>query len=419
MRVSRMAATPRVLYVQYTNPAGYPPLVHGARILARAGAEVRLLGAPVAGTEALALEPHPGVEERRLRVQPRGWRQRLHYVRYLLWVVAWAVRWRPDWLYASDPLSCPVALAARAASGARVVYHEHDSPGSARASGLMRLVLGARRRLAAVAAVCVLPSAERAAWFEAETGQRGKTLCAWNCPALDEVGPPREPWAGPELWLLYHGSIAPGRPPVAVLEAVAKLPSSVGLRVVGYETLGHVGYVRTLADAAASLGLGERVQFLGAVPRHDLLRWARRADVGLAFMPRASENRNERAMVGASNKPFDYLACGVVPLVSDLPGWRETYVEPGYGLACEPDDPASIAAAVERLLDDPGAMRAMGERGRQRILQEWHYERQFAPVLATMVGRPRSVEPRTDVPPERAACAGTGPGGRGEHPCWP
>jgi glycosyltransferase involved in cell wall biosynthesis len=90
----------------------------------------------------------------------------------------------------------------------------------------------------------------------------------------------------------------------------------------------------------------------------------------------------------SSNKPFDYLACGVVPLVSDLPAWRETYVESGYGLACDPADPASIAEAVGGLLAHPARMREMGERGRQRIVEEWNYERQFAPVLERIVGGP-------------------------------
>jgi glycosyltransferase involved in cell wall biosynthesis len=383
-----MAVMPRVLYVQYTNPAGYPPLVHSARILARAGALVRFLGAPVVGTEALAIEPHRGVEEMRLRPRPRGWRQRLHYAQYLLWVVAWALRWRPDWIYASDPLSCPVALAAGVASGARIVYHEHDSPEGMPTRGFARLVLGARRRLAARAAVCVLPNIERVSWLGAETGQGRKAICVWNCPTLDEVGPPREPWNGPDLWLLYHGSIVPSRLPMAVLGALAKLPASVKLRIVGYETAGHDGYTREMAEVADSLGLAGRVDIVGAVrTRCHLLDWAQRSDVGLALMPKFGVDRNLRAMVGASNKPFDYLACGVVPLVSDLPEWRDTYVGPGYGVACDPSDPASIVAAVRHLLDDPAAMRAMGERGRQRVLREWNYDRQFAPVLERIVGR--------------------------------
>jgi glycosyltransferase involved in cell wall biosynthesis len=89
-------------------------------------------------------------------------------------------------------------------------------------------------------------------------------------------------------------------------------------------------------------------------------------------------------MAGASNKPFDYLAQGLAVLVSDLSEWRELYVEPGYGLACDPRDPDGIAGAIRSLIASPERLRAMGEAGRQRVLDEWNYERQFAPVLAAL-----------------------------------
>jgi hypothetical protein len=56
------------------------------------------------------------------------------------------------------------------------------------------------------------------------------------------------------------------------------------------------------------------------------------------------------------------------------------YVEPGYGLACNPEDPESIAATIGWYLDHPTEMRAMGEQGRRRILTDWNYEAQFSVV---------------------------------------
>ena len=39
----------RILYVQYTTPAGYPPLEHSSRILADRGWEVQFLGSGASG----------------------------------------------------------------------------------------------------------------------------------------------------------------------------------------------------------------------------------------------------------------------------------------------------------------------------------------------------------------------------------
>jgi glycosyltransferase involved in cell wall biosynthesis len=103
-------------------------------------------------------------------------------------------------------------------------------------------------------------------------------------------------------------------------------------------------------------------------------------------MPGKPLDPNLETMTGASNKAFDYLACGLPLLVSNLPDWREMFVKPGYALECDPTDPQSIAAAIRQLIDHPDKMRLMGELGRQRILAEWNYERQFAPVIEALEG---------------------------------
>jgi glycosyltransferase involved in cell wall biosynthesis len=59
-------------------------------------------------------------------------------------------------------------------------------------------------------------------------------------------------------------------------------------------------------------------------------------------------------------------------------------VEPGYGLACDPNDAESIARTVGRFLDDPEWARSMGEMGRQRILADMNYEDRFLPVYSLL-----------------------------------
>ena len=87
-------------------------------------------------------------------------------------------------------------------------------------------------------------------------------------------------------------------------------------------------------------------------PRADLLAEAARAHIGLSLMPFNSDDLNINHMAGASNKPFDYMAAGLALLVSDLPDWTRMFVEPGFGLACNPADVNSISAAL-RLVHRP------------------------------------------------------------------
>ena len=59
---------PRILYVQYTNPAGYPPLEHSSRMLADAGWEVLFLGTGALGAGALRFPQHLNIEVRQMPV---------------------------------------------------------------------------------------------------------------------------------------------------------------------------------------------------------------------------------------------------------------------------------------------------------------------------------------------------------------
>jgi glycosyltransferase involved in cell wall biosynthesis len=272
--------------------------------------------------------------------------------------------------------------------GFRLIYHEHDSPleGTGHrqpASTFMRLVLAARRACAQRAELAILPNETRAAALKS-VAAGATVLTVWNCPARAEVVPEPRRIQSNGLTVLFHGSVTPDRGLEPVLHALVLLPTSVTLVVVGYETVGQPGYLAQLAELAQRLGVADRAYFKGAMSRDDLMRHCATCDIGLALMKWRPDDINEVGMVGASNKPFDYLACGLPVLVSDLPDWTTTFVDAGYGRSCDPASPPSIAAALQWFLDHPDERLAMGERGRQKILMEWHYEKAFEPVAVRM-----------------------------------
>jgi glycosyltransferase involved in cell wall biosynthesis len=366
----------RIVYVQYTNPAAYPPLEHSSHALADAGWEVAFLGVTKVGEPQLRWPPRSGIAVHELPPGPAGWLRKVHYMWFAIWVLAWIARLRPAYVYASDTLACPVVLPLSYWKRIKVIYHEHDAPQVARHGLVRRLVLLMRRQLAARAEARVLPNDQRVQDFVRSVGDHRTTFSVWNCPIRAEVGPARESHRGDGLRLVYVGSIVPERLPVTLIESLALMPDDVQLRVIGYEAPGHPGYVRQLLERAGRLGVADRIEVLDALPHPQMLKASRDTDVGLVLMKAAAE----QWMPGASNKPFDYLAGGLALLVHDQAGWRELLLDPGYGIACDVDDVHSIASAVLWLLDHPVEMRAMGERGRQRVLSDWNYETQFAPV---------------------------------------
>jgi glycosyltransferase involved in cell wall biosynthesis len=379
----------RILYIQYTNPAHYPPLQHSSRILADAGWQVLFLGTGAHGGNNVRFPSHPNITVQQMAFCPPGWRQKLHYLRYSLWVLLWTLRWRPQWVYASDSLVCPIARVLWYWPGIRVVYHEHDSPTpvvlqggqipeqAARDSIFQRWILRSRRGLARRAQLCIIPNEVRRLYFAAETGANGNTHCVWNCPSRAEVLADPVHHRGSGLIVWYHGSIVPSQLPETVVRALALLPAEVTLQFAGYETVGHPGYINHVLNLAQTLGIADRVHYRGTLPdRATLLELCSKCNIGVALFPQASR----QPMAGASNKAFDYLARGLALLVSDFLEWRECFVSPGYARPCDPDDPQSIADALNWFLDHPEETRTMGEGGRHHILEGWNYEQQFRPV---------------------------------------
>jgi glycosyltransferase involved in cell wall biosynthesis len=360
--------------VQYTNPAAYPPLQHSASILAEQGWEVLFVGIAGGGSAHLVMPADPLIRVERVGRQSGGSFGKLRYAGFALHSLIAALRFRPDWCYASDPLSAPAALAING-MGTRVVYHEHDAPGPA----LDGILLRARDRLAKAADMLVAPSASRAELLPPSQATR---LVVWNCPRRSEAAIPATAAASTRFDLVYQGSLSRDRLTPQFIDAIKMLPPHVQLHIYGYETIGHRGYANELLARAASAGIRERVHFHGVLTdRVALFNRLRTHHLGISTISSSAPDQNLHTLAGASNKAFEYLAAGLPLLISRDPAWRTLYEQPGYAVACDPEDAESIAAAVRALCEDPERARRMGESGRQRVLAEWNYEAQFAPVL--------------------------------------
>lgn len=389
LTTSKAPPSRRVLYVQYTNPGGYPPLQHSAQILIHHGWEVEFCGLQGPEGTLMELPSHPRISVRRMPFCRPGFKQKLHYLAFISWTLWRAMRFRPDWLYCSDSYSCAPGLLIQWLTGRPVVYHEHDTPCPppgfkdrlfARFIARDRLILGR------TASVVVLPNQQRLTAFVSSVGPRGRIFCVWNCPTLDEVpaAPPLRPPTLP-LTVLYHGSIVPDRFPVTTLEALAECGRDIRLRLIGYETRGAEGYTKVLAAEAERLGIAGRFEYLGTLSqRSDLMQRCAECDVGLSLLRIHDGDINMQHMAGASNKPFDYLSQGLALVVPDDAAWKRFYVDSGCAMSCEPGNAAALASLLAWMDDHRDEVREMGRKGRHLVRSEWNYEAQFQPVLELM-----------------------------------
>jgi glycosyltransferase involved in cell wall biosynthesis len=379
----------RALFVQYTDPAGYPPIQHSMAMLEREGWNITSVGTRITVTSDLRMPPAPCIKSYLMRAVPAsGLAQKIHYLYFCFLTAVVALRLRPDLIYVSDMIATPAALLASRLTRSRIVYQEHDSPNAAK--GVVdRLLRRARAAVCRLATRSITPNASRSRLLAQQTGvATDSVVTVFNCPLQSEIFASASVDAdrseNAKFWLYYHGSIVPDRLPLAVVDALALLPSRVCLRIVGYETQGTKGYVEALKQRACDHNMQDRLDIVGPVSRFSLHQFARASHVGLSLMPMASRDLNMVHMVGASNKPFDYLANGCPLIVSDLPDWRQMFVEAGVASCCDPSSPEGIYKAVNYWLRQPETYRTARRDGLALVTERWNYELQFEPVMAAL-----------------------------------
>jgi glycosyltransferase involved in cell wall biosynthesis len=371
----------RILYIQYGDPELYPPIERSAKLLSRGGWSVLVLGIQASEPHRIRFESVPGILLKKISACKPGWRQKMHYFLFCLWIYGWALCFRPAWIYVSDYLACPAVLPLLFWLKPGFIYHEHDMP-LRKNRGMENILLSGRKILAGRARLILLPNEERRGFFISEMGVASeKVYCSWNSPLLEEldIAVPKENGV---FYAVYHGSITPPRLPVSVIGALTFLPEAVRLRIIGYETIGYRGYVSFLLKEAERQGVAHRVEYLGTVPtRSQLLGVLSECRVGLMLLEEEGEDPNRRWMLGASNKVFDYLTSGLAVLVPDSERWKRVFIDRGVGRFCRPSSPEGIARALEWFFKHPEETRRMGMRGRDCIQTEWNYENQYASVL--------------------------------------
>ena len=365
------------MFVQLTNPAAYPPLIHAATILSREGWRPLFLSAPNAD-RTLRLPTIPGLMHVEIAARSQKKITPFYYIKYCAKALSTALAKRPAIVYVSDAIAALPGLVAAKSCGAKLIYHEHDS--STNNASRNSLVRKARSTVIAEAWRIVFPNGERAELCLSEAERNDERLeIIWNVPLRSEIVTQRS-FDDNRFILYYHGTITPQRLPYTVAAAINRFEGDVVLRIAGYETESGEGYLAQLISRFGSVGQGGIIDYIGQVSRHELLNVAANAHVGLALLPINVSDVDMKYMNGASNKPFDYMAAGLPLIVSDLADWRETYVTPGYGIAVNPTSTDSISEAISFLLENPDSRQSMAMRCQEKIRTDWNYETKFARI---------------------------------------
>jgi glycosyltransferase involved in cell wall biosynthesis len=181
--------------------------------------------------------------------------------------------------------------------------------------------------------------------------------------------------------VLYHGGISPDRGIEQLIEAMQWVPGAT-LVLMGYGR--HLPEIRRMIAERSET---RSIYLLPAAPPEALGAWVGSADISAMLIQPTTLNHR----LTTPNKLFEAMAAGVPVVASDLPGMAAIIEEAGCGILVDPTDPVGIAAGLRRLVDDPEARKAYGQRGISAARKLFNWETEADRLLRTyqeVTGRP-------------------------------
>ncbi len=352
--------------------------------LARAGYEVLLVGREWATSQPLTPQPY-GQHRLRCRFQ----RGKLFYLEFNLRLLWFLLHERAAaWCAVDLDTALPVWLRARL-GGQPFVYDAHELftevPEVVARPAVQRLWRAIERFVVPRAQLAYTVGPALAGVFEARYGRPFEVIR--NISRLEATPLAPAPAAAPAAgYILYQGALNAGR---GLEQLLAAMPQVAGRLVI----CGEGDLSEVLRAQAAALGLTQsgQVEFRGFVLPNALREVTRHAGVGLNLL----ENLGLSYYYSLANKFFDYLHAGIPQVVTDFPEYRA--LNDQYDVAeLVPDlQPATLAAALNRLLPGGDAVRyrQLAENCRRARPQlSWqHEETRLLALYAALVGSPHLV----------------------------
>ncbi|MGY3089429.1 glycosyltransferase involved in cell wall biosynthesis [Hymenobacter sp. UYAg731] len=353
--------------------------------LAAAGYRVQLVGWQRPASPPLTPQSY---QQHRLR----GWFQqgKLFYLEYNLRLFIYLLGQRAAaWCACDLDTALPVWLRARL-GGQPFVYDAHElftevpevvaRPAVQRIWRWVEGFIVPRARLA----YTVGPALARV--FEQRYGRPFAVVRNVSRLRTDEVLPPAPDAAPPAGYILYQGALNVGRGLESLIDA---MPQVAGRLVI----CGEGDLSAALRERAERLGLlasrsypEGKVEFRGFVLPEALREVTRYAAVGIMLL----ENIGLSYYYSLANKFFDYVHAGIPQVLIDFPEYRALNDQFDVAELVTDLAPATLAAALNRLLrDEPARYQHLAENCRRAAPQlSWQHEEQvllklFAELFAS------------------------------------
>ena len=151
-----------------------------------------------------------------------------------------------------------------------------------------------------------------------------------------------------------------------LLRALSSLPAGLHWR---FEHIGDGDIIKTLKAQAGELGIAGRIDWRGAMDQKDVLATYRASDLfALACRITPDGDRD-----GLPNVIVEACSQGLVCVSTTISGVPELLTDGVNGRLAPPEDPAALAAVLERLIRDPAERRALGAAAETRVRSDFDF----------------------------------------------
>lgn len=261
-----------------------------------------------------------------------------------------------------------------------VVYHRHEVedlenlPLRSFGGWIVKLSLWMSPRAEAV----IFPEAERARYYAGFVRDRRPPIIVPNYPSLatfpafDVEEAVKRRLSSPRAF--YRGSIGAGTGAIEAVRALASTKGGIRLRLCGPFNPESFGTkLRNEIDATRTR---DSVELSGFVPYDRLNREAIDETLGLVLY--RAEGPNCTHLATATNKLFEYAACGLPVLVPNTESFRAALLNEGWVRFVDASSPEAIADSMRSLLSDPGHYAVLCHAARRAFEERFNFERAFA-----------------------------------------
>lgn len=205
----------------------------------------------------------------------------------------------------------------------------------------------------------------------ARVGRRPK-ITFYNFPNLDLFPPPPAELAK-DFDVVYRGGLSERAGTWVLLDAlrVLALRGKVArLLLIGYSDDAKVK--AALRERIHGLGLTASVEIMGRIPHDKMAQTLGRARIGVSPLQDIPKFR-----LNIPVKIFEYWACGLPVLASDLPPIRPFFKNLNGGLLFQPADASGLAHSLGWMLDHPDTATRMGQHGRAAVVHRFNHHREL------------------------------------------